>query len=327
MAGIKITQDSWELNKRFKISRGSKSTAETIKIEISKNGNVGSGEGVPYSHYNENIESVISQIENLRKGIEDHSINLENLNEHIEAGSARNAIDCAFWDLECKTKNQNIWSLLNILQPISLPCSYTIVLDSVERMVSDAIDHKEFPILKIKVNDQNLEAIVTKIRTEAPRSKIIIDANEGFSIDTLKDSMDFFQKSKIDLIEQPLPPELDKQLIDFNSPIPICADESFHTMEDFDKISNKYDAINIKLDKTGGLSEALVIAKEAKKKNKVVMLGCMVSTSLSMLPALTLYQFADFIDLDGPCFLKKDRKNGIQFQNGTMKLNNKMCWG
>ena len=327
MSELKIIHDSWELNKVFTISRSSKKTAETIEVQISKNGKIGFGEGVPYSHYNETIESVTLQIEELRSAIENEEINLNNLNDYISAGSGRNAIDCALWDLECKTKDQNIWSLLDISKPSSLPCSYTIVLDTVENMVSDAIEHKSFPILKIKVNNENIEPILTGIRSKLPQAKIIIDANEGFTLDSLKENMSIFEKTKIDLIEQPLSPEHDDQLLDFASPIPICADESFHTISDFEEVSKKYGAINIKLDKTGGLSEALIIANKAKKKDKIIMLGCMVATSLSMLPALSLYKYADFIDLDGPCFLKQDRKYGIKYKNGKMELNKIMCWG
>ena len=327
MSELKIIHDSWELNKVFAISRSSKKTAETVEVQITKNGKTGFGEGVPYSHYDESIESVTSQIEELRINIENDEINLNNLDDYISAGSARNAIDCALWDLECKTKDQDIWSLLDISKPSSLPCSYTIVLDTVENMLSDAIEHKNFPIIKIKVNNENLEQILTGIRSKLRQAKIIIDANEGFTLDTLKENMSIFEKTKVDLIEQPLSPELDNQLLNFASPIPICADESFHTISDFEEVSKKYSAINIKLDKTGGLSEALLIANKAKKNGKIIMLGCMVATSLSMLPALSLYKYADFIDLDGPCFLKQDRENGIKYENGKIGLNKKMCWG
>jgi len=327
MSELKIIHDSWELNKVFTISRSSKKTAETVEVQITKNGKTGFGEGVPYSHYDESIESVTSQIEELRINIENDEINLNNLDDYISAGSARNAIDCALWDLECKTKDQDIWSLLDISKPSSLPCSYTIVLDTVENMLSDAIEHKNFPIIKIKVNNENLEQILTGIRSKLTQAKIIIDANEGFTLDTLKENMSIFEKTKVDLIEQPLSPELDNQLLNFASPIPICADESFHTISDFEEVSKKYSAINIKLDKTGGLSEALLIANKAKKNGKIIMLGCMVATSLSMLPALSLYKYADFIDLDGPCFLKQDRENGIKYENGKIGLNKKMCWG
>ena len=327
MSELKIIHDSWQLNKVFAISRSSKKTAETVEVQITKNGKTGFGEGVPYSHYDESIESVTSQIEELRINIENDEINLNNLDDYISAGSARNAIDCALWDLECKTKDQDIWSLLDILKPSSLPCSYTIVLDTVENMLSDAIEHKNFPIIKIKVNNENLEQILTGIRSKLTQAKIIIDANEGFTLDTLKENMSIFEKTKVDLIEQPLSPELDNQLLNFASPIPICADESFHTISDFEEVSKKYGAINIKLDKTGGLSEALLIANKAKKNGKTIMLGCMVATSLSMLPALSLYEYADFIDLDGPCFLKQDRENGIKYENGKIGLNKKMCWG
>ena len=327
MVELKIITDTWELNKNFNISRGSKTLIQTLEVQISKDENTGVGEGVPYAHYNESIKSVTKQIEEIRTEIESNTINLNNLSNYISAGSARNAVDCALWDLECKKNNQSIWSLLNISKPSIVPCSYTIVLDSVDRMVADADDHKEYPILKIKVDENNLEEIITKIRMLVPQSKLIIDANEAFNIDTLKANMNIFEKTSIDLIEQPLPSKMDNQLVDFKSPVPICADESFHTMQDLKNISKKYDAVNVKLDKTGGLSEALLIVKEARKNKQIIMIGCMVATSLSMFPALTLHEYADFIDLDGSYFLKNDRPNGIQFKNGKIELNNQSCWG
>ena len=214
-----------------------------------------------------------------------------------------------------------------IEKPHQLPGSYTVVLDEPEKMLEDVSKHKEFPTIKIKVNADNLEKILTKTRDLIPNQKLIIDANEAFNIEDLKLNADLFYKTRVNLIEQPLLSGNDNELKGLNYPVSICADESFHDSSDLDEMKNKYDTINIKLDKTGGLSEALIIANEAKKLNLKIMLGCMVSSSLSMIPLLPLYQFADFIDLDGPCFISHDRENGLIYEKGMILLNRDLCWG
>lgn len=240
------------------------------------------------------------------------------LNRLMRPGAARNALDCALWQLEG----------FKVELPETLPSSYTIVLDSPEKMIKDAIENKYYPTIKVKVDRLNLDLIIPKIREVCPKAKIILDANESFSFDTLRENMKIFVQAKIDLIEQPLPADKDHMLEFYDSPIPLCADESFHTYADFKSIKNKYHAVNIKLDKTGGLTEATRIAKKAKKNNLLIMLGCMVCSSISIWPILQLYKYADFIDLDGPRFLKNDSIKGsiypnttIKYENGMMKLN------
>ena len=192
---------------------------------------------------------------------------------------------------------------------------------------SKVLDSQTFFNTKAIVNKNNLHRILTKTRELSPNKVLIVDANEAFNIDDLKSNADLFVKTKIDLIEQPLLSENDNELKGLNFPISLCADESFHDSSDLAKVAHKYNTINIKLDKTGGLSEAVKIVEEAKKLDLKIMLGCMVSSSLSMLPLLPLYKNADFIDLDGPCFIANDRKNGLIYENGMMLVKEDLCWG
>ena len=327
MIKLSIENKVWKLFKEFNISRGSKTKAETVEVKLSMNDEVGLGECVPYSRYNETVNSVKDQIESVREGIELGKINLDNLSLNMLPGAARNAVDCALWDLKCKLEGSTIWTILDQPKPKAIPSCYTIVLDNPEKMILDAKKHSNFPLLKIKVDKDDLATILTGIRNISPKAKIILDANESFDFKILHSHMDLFIETGIDLIEQPLPANNDDQLIEYKSPIPICADESFHTIEDLDQVMNKYDSINIKLDKTGGLSEAIQIKRKAAEHNKIIMVGCMVSSSLSMLPALTLCNNIDFVDLDGPCFLEKDRQGGLVYKNGLIEMNDISCWG
>lgn len=347
----------WDLKNSFNISRGSKTSITTILLTIdSPLYGFAQSEAVPYGHYGESASSVISEISNFdlnfslttneiyRKyikglGLEDPDEILEylknepnyvswevvqsiptlyqirkRLNKLMKPGAARNALDCALWQLE-SGKNYDL--------PLALPSSYTIVLNTPNKMIADAIKNKHYPTVKIKVDHKNLDQIIPKIREICPKAKIILDANESFNFEILRDNMEIFVKSKVDLIEQPLPADNDYMLEYYDSPIPICADESFHSYSDFKSIKNKYSAINIKLDKTGGLTEALKIAKKAKKENILIMLGCMVCSSLSIWPVLRLHKYADFIDLDGPSFLMDESRRRwplIKYENGMMIL-------
>ena len=324
---IEIFKKSWRLNKSFNISRSSKLSAETVEVKISDGNFVGRGECVPYGHYNESTDTVSKQLKDLINFQDINKLSTENIHNFLPPGAARNAIDCALWDLKCKIEKTSIWSLLNIKVPQTLPSSYTIVLDKPDIMIEDALKNNFYSTIKVKVDCNNLEFILTKIREQVPNASLIIDANEAFDIEILRNNLELFNKINVDLIEQPLPHSNDQPLLDLNSTIPIGADESFHTIDDFKNIKGKYDSVNIKLDKTGGLTEALKIAQEAERNNLKCMVGCMVSTSLSMLPAAILYSKVDFLDLDGPCFLVKDQENGISYKRGKMIFKNEMCWG
>lgn len=327
MIELLIYEHVWKLNKSFNISRGAKVTADTLQVRLTKDGEQGLGECVPYSRYNETIETVKNQINELKPDIESEKISLNNLASYLAPGAARNAIDCALWDLKCKIEKKNIWSLLGEEMPNSVKSCYTIVLDTPEKMIEDAIKHANFPMLKVKLSQDDLEECLRGIRKVSKDSILILDANESFDFKTLDTNMDLFLETKVDLIEQPLSADKDDEIINYESPIPICADESFHSLKDLELISNKYGSINIKLDKTGGLSEALEIKKQALDSNTIIMVGCMVSSSLSMMPALTLCNGVKFVDLDGPCFLSQDIKSGLIYKDGTIDLSNSDCWG
>ncbi len=327
MIELLIQERVWNLKKSFNISRGTKITADTLQVHLIKDGERGSGECVPYSRYDETIDSVKNQIIELKSNIESEKINLNNLSTHLKPGAARNVIDCALWDLKCKLEKRNIWSLLGEERPNTIQSCYTIVLNSPDKMINDTMKHINFPMLKVKLDQNNLEECLKGIRKISPNSTLILDANESFDFKTLDENMDLFVETGVDLIEQPLSADKDDEILNYQSPIPICADESFHCLNDFELISNKYDSINIKLDKTGGLSEALEIKKQALESNKIIMVGCMVSSSLSMMPALTLCNNIKFVDLDGPCFLSQDIENGLVYEDGTINLSDSNCWG
>ena len=327
MIELLVNEYVWDLNKSFNISRGAKLTANTVHIELIKDGEKGLGECVPYSRYNETINSVKKQINELKSDIETEKINLNNLSEHIKPGAARNAIDCALWDLKCRIEKKNIWTLLGKEMPDSVQSCYTIVLDTPDKMIEDAKKHSNFPMLKVKLDHNNLDECLKGIRRVSKKSTLILDANESFDFKILDSNMDLFLETNVNLIEQPLAANKDDGILNYKSPIPICADESFHCLDDFEYIANKYDSINIKLDKTGGLSEAIKIKKYAQENNKIIMVGCMVSSSLSMIPALTLCNDVKFVDLDGPCFIKNDIANGLHYDEGIIRLKEKTCWG
>jgi L-alanine-DL-glutamate epimerase-like enolase superfamily enzyme len=219
------------------------------------------------------------------------------------------------------------WEFLDISKPSKIKTCYTIVLDEPKKMALDAKQHSNYPILKIKVGENNLKESMLAIREVAPNPKIILDANEDLTVRSLDKLLDFLVKMNISLIEQPVLSTEDNELEYLDTPIPLCADESFHNYDDIENIFKRYEYINIKLDKTGGLTEGLKIAKRAKELEKGIMIGCMVGSSLSMLPALMLYEYANYIDLDGPCFLKKDEDYGLIYNEGLIKLPKQVCWG
>jgi len=319
---IESKVDVFPLKKIFTISRGSRSSAEVVTVKISNDGFVGLGECVPYKRYNETLESVTNQIKNL-KTIKNKS----ELYELLPPGAARNALDCALWDLEAKSKNISIEQLTNInLLPVIT--SFTLSLDTPKKMGEEAKLNSNLPILKIKLGGggQDIDRIKA-IRKNAPNSDLIVDANEGWTLDEYRKLIPHFVEENIKMIEQPFPSENDDELKNIERPIPICADESCHDTSSLDKCVGKYDVINIKLDKTGGLTEALKLINKAKSYNFDIMVGCMVGSSLAMAPALLLAQNAKWVDLDGPLLLSKDRENPLLYNESEIQPPNKDLWG
>ena len=319
---IKTKVDVFPLKKLFTISRGSRIEAEVVSVKVSKNGFTGYGECVPYKRYNETVKSVIDQITNLNQ-----VNNRYDLEQNLPPGAARNALDCAFWDLEAKLNNTSVADLINLsISPVIT--SFTLSLDTSEKMGQEAQLNSHLPILKIKLGGGNkdLERIKS-VRKFAPQSDIIVDANEGWSLDEYNYLMPHFVEAKIKMIEQPFPSQYDGELKNINRPIPICADESCHDTSSLEKCIGKYDVINIKLDKTGGLTEALKLKKNAELRNFDIMVGCMVGSSLAMAPALYVAQNVKWVDLDGPLLLSEDRKNPLKYSNSKIHPPLKDLWG
>ena len=319
---IKTKVDVFPLKKIFTISRGSRTEAEVVSVKVSKDGFTGYGECVPYKRYNETVKSVIDQITNLNQ-----VNNRYDLEQNLPPGAARNALDCAFWDLEAKLNNTSVADLINlIISPVIT--SFTLSLDTSEKMGQEAQLNSHLPILKIKLGggNEDLERIKS-VRKFAPQSDIIVDANEGWSLDEYNYLMPHFVEAKIKMIEQPFPSQYDGELKNINRPIPICADESCHDTSSLEKCIGKYDVINIKLDKTGGLTEALKLKKNAELHNFDIMVGCMVGSSLAMAPALYVAQNVKWVDLDGPLLLSEDRKNPLKYSNSKIHPPLKDLWG
>ena len=319
---IKTKVDVFPLKKLFTISRGSRTEAEVVSVKVSKDGFTGYGECVPYKRYNETVKSVIDQITNLNQ-----VNNRYDLEQNLPPGAARNALDCAFWDLEAKLNNTSVADLINLsISPVIT--SFTLSLDTSEKMGQEAQLNSHLPILKIKLGGGNkdLERIKS-VRKFAPQSDIIVDANEGWSLDEYNYLMPHFVEAKIKMIEQPFPSQYDGELKNINRPIPICADESCHDTSSLEKCIGKYDVINIKLDKTGGLTEALKLKKNAELRNFDIMVGCMVGSSLAMAPAIYVAQNVKWVDLDGPLLLSEDRKNPLKYSNSKIHPPLKDLWG
>lgn len=323
---LKVFHQSLPLAQVFRISRGAKTSAEVIVVVISDGQFHGWGEAVPYDRYNESIESVSLQLwkiagQNLQ--IEDH----DHLNELLPAGSARNALDCAFWDLQAKRSKKSVNQIIHIPAVKSCVTAQTISIDSIENMQKAAQALADAPLIKVKLDADDILLKMQAIHQQCPKSRFIIDANEAWHIGILSRVVEPLSNMNVVLIEQPLPADKDDELQDFNSPIHLCADESCHSSQGLMGLQKKYTAINVKLDKTGGLSEALGLIKHARSLDFQVMIGCMVGSSLAMAPAFALAGLADYIDLDGPLLVAKDRHSKFTFDHGTMSAPREGLWG
>tara|TARA_R110001606_G_scaffold180965_1_gene327624 strand:- start:650 stop:1633 length:984 start_codon:yes stop_codon:yes gene_type:complete len=308
---------SFRLKRPFRISRGIKSVSDTIFVEIREDENIGRGESVPYARYNETIDGVLAQIESARREIE-AGADRERLLEIMPPGAARNAIDCALWDLEAKQTGVSVVERIGWekLKPVST--AITVSLDTPENMAAAARQLKDVPLLKIKVDAFNPIDAVRAVREVAPNPRIIVDPNESWSIEQLALWQQQLVDLRVDLLEQPLPAENDAELEGFEALIPLAADESGHVADDLAQLARRYDYVNIKLDKTGGLTTALAMLEAAERQGLGLMVGCMVSSSLSIAPALVIAQRCAFVDLDGPTWLMDDLKNGVIENCGTM---------
>ena len=310
----------------FVISRGAKTEAAVVTCTLSQDGATGRGECVPYARYGETLESVAAQIETARRDIET-GVDRMALHSLMPAGGARNAVDCALWDLEAKLTGKRAFQIMGQAAPGQLTTAYTLSLGSAASMAEQARANAQRPLLKIKVGGDNDAARIRAVADAAPSSRLILDANEGWTEDNLVANLAMAADCGVALVEQPLPAGRDDMLARIMRPLPVCADESVHGPEDLAALAGKYDAINIKLDKAGGLTTALELRSRAREIGLGVMVGCMVGTSLAMAPAVLLAQGADYVDLDGPLLLARDREPGLTYLGSQLFPPEPALWG
>lgn len=323
---LAIAHESWPIAGSFTISRGSKTAADVVVVTLTQDGVIGRGECVPYPRYEETVPEVIQALEENREIIE-NGLPRDQISRHIAPRAAQNALDCALWDLEAKRAGKPAWQLAGLSEPKSIITAYTLSLGTPEAMAKAAAQAADRPLLKLKLGREGDEERIDAIRKAAPKARLIVDANEGWNEAVLPRMLAACARAAIELVEQPLPASSDDALRDIDRKVVICADESAHDVEGLEKLIGKYDAINIKLDKTGGLTGALELAHAARDQDLKIMVGCMLATSLAMAPAMLLAQFADFVDLDGPLLLQRDRVPGINFAGSLMSPPPPALWG
>ncbi|MEI2383832.1 N-acetyl-D-Glu racemase DgcA [Breoghania sp. JC706] len=323
---LTIQREAWPLAEAFTISRGSRTEAVVVVVEIEQDGHIGRGECVPYPRYGETVENVMSAIRGRETDLA-AGLGREALRTTMPAGAARNAIDCALWDLEAKLSGVPVAEAAGLAPAGPVTTAYTISLGTPEAMFKSAQKAQSRPLLKIKLGgDGDIERIAA-VREAAPESVLIVDANEAWREDGLAESVAACARAGVALIEQPLPSADDDALRGHDFSVPICADESMHVSADLETLRDRYDAINIKLDKTGGLTEAITTLTKAEELGFQVMTGCMVGTSLAMAPALLLTAHAAFVDLDAPLLLAKDREPGLIYEGSVIRGYDGALWG
>lgn len=326
MTELAIKSEAWPIAGAFTIARGSRTEAKVVTVTAKRDGFVGRGECVPYPRYGESIESVTTEIENVRAEIEG-GLTREALQLRMPAGAARNAVDCALFELEAKAKGITAFEMAGLSSMKPVTTAYTISLGTPEVMAERAKDAAHRPLLKVKLGSDGDTDRIEAVRAAAPDSQLIVDANEGWTDTLLEENIAACHRAGVTLVEQPLPAGNDDALRDIARPVPICADESAHTADTIDDLVGKYDAINIKLDKTGGITGALALLKAAQDRDFKIMMGCMVGTSLAMAPAMIIAQSADVVDLDGPLLLAEDRVPGLKFDGSVINPPSPELWG
>jgi L-alanine-DL-glutamate epimerase-like enolase superfamily enzyme len=324
---LTVRIERWPLQRAFTISRGSKTEAVVVVAELERGGYRGRGEAVPYLRYGETPEGVAAAIEAMGAALRG-GLDRIGLQTTMASGAARNALDCAFWDLAAKQGGRAAHELAALPAPKSLVTAYTVSLDTPETMADAAASAAGRPLLKVKLGGGRDDAErIAAVRRAAPKAELIVDANEGWSEDDLERNLAACAQAGVTLIEQPLAEGRDAALAQIRRPIPVCADESVHDRASLDAIGGKYDAINVKLDKAGGLTEALALAAEGERRGFGVMVGCMVATSLAMAPAMLVAQQARVVDLDGPLLLAEDRPHGLRYEGSIVYPAEPVLWG
>ncbi|MDX5357622.1 MAG: dipeptide epimerase [Rhodobacterales bacterium] len=319
---LTVTPEAFRLAQAFTISRGSRTEARVLTVRVARDGAIGMGECVPYPRYGESLDSVAATIAALPDTIDRPA-----LQTLLPPGAARNAVDCALWDHEAKHSGTPAHRLAGLAPPQPLAITYTISLDTPERMEAEARKHAHRPLLKIKLGTPDDMPRLEAVRRGAPKSTIIVDANEGWTAEVYTDLAPHLLRLGVALVEQPLPAGQDDMLAEIARPLPVCADESCHDRASLAGLRGKYDLVNIKLDKTGGLTEALATRAEAQAMGFGIMVGCMVGSSLAMAPAFLLAQGAPYVDLDAPLLLSEDRPVPMRVQGATLYPPDPALWG
>lgn len=323
---LEIARETFPLKTVFTISRGSKTAAETIIVKATEAGMSGCGECVPYARYGETAESVVAQLEAMRPRCE-AGITRQELQSLMPPGAARNALDCALWDLEAKRSDCPVYQLAGLGPPQPVTTAFTLSLEAPDAMEKAARKNAHRPLLKIKLGGEQDLACVQAVRAGAPVSDLIIDANEAWDEATWLSLMPQLAELGVCLVEQPLPEGRDQVLAREPRLVPVCADESCHTQDDLPALAGRYDFVNIKLDKTGGLTGALALYEKAAQAGFGIMVGCMVASSLAMAPAMLIAHLSRYVDLDGPLLLEKDRENGLKFEGSIIHPPSPELWG
>jgi L-alanine-DL-glutamate epimerase-like enolase superfamily enzyme len=321
MRSVKVYEESWPLHTPFVISRGSRNEARVVVVELEEDGVKAVGECTPYPRYGESESSVIAQVMTLISPLE-HRLNRDELQTLLPAGAARNAVDCALWDLEARQQNRTLTDYAGAKLPATVTTAQTVVIGTPEQMAASAAALVEngASLLKIKLDDHLISERLVAVRAAAPQAALIVDANEAWHSEGLAARCQLLADLGVSMLEQPLPAGEDAALANFIHPLPICADESCHTRADLPNLVGRYEMVNIKLDKTGGLTEALALADEARAQGFGLMLGCMICTSRAISAALPLAGRVRFADLDGPTWLAVDVEPALHFTPGVLHL-------
>ena len=324
---LTIHTEAWPLAGAFRISRGTRKVSDVLMVEVNDGNYVGRGECFPYARYGEDIDSVQKQLNSVRSEIE-NGLDRQALLNVLAPGAARNAVDCALWDLEAKRAGVRVWDLADLPAPEPVTTVYTLGVDEPAIMGERARENSDRPRLKLKMTGDGADLErVRNIHKNAPNARLVVDANEGWTIEQYLEYAPQFKELGVEMIEQPLPSTDDEQLSGVERPIPVCADESCHDRATLKSLVGKYDMINIKLDKTGGLTEALNLRDAALKQGLSIMVGCMIGTSLAMAPGILVAQAATIVDLDGPLLLAEDRNPGLSFTGSIIHPPEPRLWG
>ncbi|CAN5440978.1 dipeptide epimerase [soil metagenome] len=323
---LRAQHDRFLLTKPFRIARGEKIAADVITVTIAQGDAVGRGEGVPYARYGESIESALAAIEQVRGAVE-AGADRQALLSLLPHGAARNAIDCAMWDLEARLSGRDVAAMIGAPEPGRIASALTIVIDTPEAMSRATAEVAGAPLLKVKVDATDPEAQLRSVRAAAPDAALIVDPNESWDRAVLDAMQPVLVEMRVALLEQPVAAGGDAWLEGFECAIPICADESVHVADDLDLVARRYSHVNVKLDKAGGLTAALELAHGARARGLGLMTGCMVSSSLSIAPALHIARLSDFVDLDGPIWLREDRPGGVKDAGGFLLPPERGFWG